>query len=387
VPDAVRPSPSLAPPSPRRSPCPRPSAKQGALAALLAAGAIAAAGCATGKKLEVKKVDASVQKPANVALYLQVSRQTGEAVALVTPDFAVYEDGKVVSAKKAGRALLPVRQAVDRFLVLAVDLSGPLVDSEYLPSLLEAVDTFGGRMVKQTRVGLGVFDGDGLVPLVGFADDDPQTGLAALRKFRPRNRNVDLWGSFLTALTNLEEATGKSPMRHRQAIMILVTDRKDKAGRHSLDEVVARVQKTSAEVFVIGIGDAISREELERVGKTGHYFVEHPREIDRPFQELAERLEGKFGQDYLFSYCSPKRKGNHDVEVRIQSPQWRGTVSHSFSAKGFASGCDPKAKPSFDIEGAAAKEDDAEDAEDDKAPPSKGKKKKKKAAADEEDES
>jgi hypothetical protein len=114
MPDTVRSScpPALTSPS-RRLAC-SPASVRTALSVSLLAGAVAAAGCATGKKLDVKKIDASVQKPANVALYIQVSRETGEPVALVTGDFAVYEDGKVVTAKKAARALLPVRHAVDR---------------------------------------------------------------------------------------------------------------------------------------------------------------------------------------------------------------------------------------------------------------------------------
>jgi hypothetical protein len=329
-----------------------------------------------GQKLDVKKIDASVKPPANVALYVKIAREGGEPVTLIADDFAVYEDGKLV--KKAKRALLPVNQAVDRFTMIALDFSGPLVDSEYLPILLEAVDGIVGKVGKQSRVGVAGFDGEGLMVFVGFEDEDPQAGLQGLHKFRPRGRNVDLWGSFIAALDAVEDAMSKSPLRHRQASLILVTDRRDKAQRLSPDQVSARIKKSTADVFVVGVGPEVSRDELEPLGKTGSYFVPHASEVDKPFAQLSERLEGKLLQDYLFSYCSPKRKGKHEVELRIISPRWKGSVEHQFSAKGFGKQCDPKMVPDFAAEGAAP-EEGGEEGEAETKP-----KKKKKAKADEE---
>src|SRR5689334_13880251 len=104
--------------------------------------------CATGQALEIQKVDATVQAPANVALYLKITRKDGQPVTLLPGDFKVYEDGKQLPAKKVKRALLPVKYAVDRYVLVVVDLSGPLVDSEYLSTLQDAVATLAERVGK-----------------------------------------------------------------------------------------------------------------------------------------------------------------------------------------------------------------------------------------------
>ncbi len=307
-------------------------------------------GCATGKALEVKKVDAVAQPPANVALYLKITREDGQPVTLLANDFKVYEDGKQV--KKARRALLPVKYAVDRYVMVLVDLSGPLVDSEYLPSLQDALSDLAERVGKDAHIGLSAFDGEGTVPFVRFDDEDPRPGLIAMRKFRPRSRNIDLWGAFMAALDEVDAAMKEGAAPHQQATLLFVTDRRDKAGRHSAEEALKRAQKSRADVYVIGIGDTINREELEPLGKTRALFATEPRELGKPFSELSEQIESQLGQDYLFSYCSQqsggKKAGKHTVEVRIATAQWHASIEHDFSTRGFSkAACDPMTTPEF----------------------------------------
>ena len=159
-----------------------------AVALLMALGAGAGGGlgaCATGKPLEVKKVDAVAQPPSNVAVYMKITREDGQPVSLVATDFKVYEDGKQLPSKKVKRALLPVQYAVDRFVFVVVDLSGPLVDSEYLSTLQDAVASLADRIGKEARLGLSAFDGDGLVPFVRFDDDRRQGGVGGDEKVSP----------------------------------------------------------------------------------------------------------------------------------------------------------------------------------------------------------
>ena len=47
----------------------------------------------------------------------------------------------------------------------------------------------------------------------------------------------------------------------------------------------------------------------------------------------------------MFSYCTPKRKGNHKVEVEAVTSKDRGRVMFKFNADGFTAGCTPTKKP------------------------------------------
>jgi hypothetical protein len=329
----------------------RPSAVSGVgCLGVLVASAVA---CATTTSLEIKKVAVAVEPPANVAMHLKVTRPDGQAVTLLATDFKVYEDGKAIPAKKLKRALLPASVAVDRFVMVVIDLSGPLVDSEYLSTLQDAVATFTERVGKDAHFALSVFDGDGLKPLVGFEDADRKAGLAAMRKFRPHNRTIDLWGMFIASLDALDEAAkAKSSVPERASTLVFMTDRRDKAGRHSLDDANTRLQASPATVYVLGVGDGVNREELQRLGKPDAFFVEKLRDLGKPFDDTADRIETTRGQDYVFAYCSTvkpgKRPSTHKVEIKIETKQWSGDIEHELSSKGFVKGaCDPHKKPDF----------------------------------------
>jgi hypothetical protein len=326
-------------------------------------GLAVASGCGTSKGLEVQKIEVVTMPPANVALYMKISRDDGQPVMLKASDFSVYEDGKPV--KKAKRALLPPQSAVDRVILVLVDISGPLMGSEYLSSLFDALRNLIDRVGEDARVAIGGFDGDGVTLYVDFDDEDPGPGLASMQKVRTKNHGVDLWGAFLTGLDRLNEEAKQSELPHQELTLVVVTDRRDKAGRHSKEDVLARVQKSPADVYTIGIGDAVATEELEAVGKSGALVAEKTRELDRPFAEVSDKIEARLGQDYVFSYCSSKREGGgrkdsnkslkHAVEIRIQSAHWRGTTEHEFSAKGFGKGiCDPNVDIPFGTKPASA---------------------------------
>ena len=47
----------------------------------------------------------------------------------------------------------------------------------------------------------------------------------------------------------------------------------------------------------------------------------------------------------MFSYCSPKRKGDHKAEVEIVAPAGQGKITYRFNAAGFKNGCSPKHRP------------------------------------------
>ena len=92
-------------------------------------------GCGSGT-LKVTKLAASAQRPANIAVYLNVKDKSGQPVGGLNPEnFRIYEDGKLISESKAKRALLDPGMVGAHYALLLVDLSGPLVDSEYLPDL------------------------------------------------------------------------------------------------------------------------------------------------------------------------------------------------------------------------------------------------------------
>jgi hypothetical protein len=358
-------------------------------------GTLAVGACGSTTSLQIKKVAAVAEAPSNVAMQLKVTAEDaeeGKQVTLLATDFNVYEDGKQIPSKKLKRALLPIGYVIDRYVMVVVDLSGPLVDSEYLSTLQDTVASFAERVARGGHVALAVFDGDGLKPFVTFKDNELRPGLSAMRKFRPHNRNIDLYGTFMAALDALDEAGNASTAPQKTTTLVFMTDRRDKAGKHTLDEANTRLQASPANVYVLGIGDSINREELARLGKPDAFFVEKQRDLGKPFDDAATKIEAFRSQDYLFAYCSlvkPGRKpAKHTVEVRISNKQFKGSVEHEFSARAFTKdACDPRRKPDFTAvqPDDAGAESEAASEDGDEKPRKKAKSKKKPKPVDEDE--
>jgi len=205
-----------------------------------------------------------------------------------------------------------------------------------------------------------------------------------MRKFRPHNRTVDIYGAYIAALDELDAAAKASTTPEHTSTLVFVTDRRDKAGKHTLDEANTRLQASPADVYVLGLGDAINREELTRLGRPDAFFVEKFRDLGKPFNQAADRIEAKRSEDYVFSYCSlvksAKKGTKHELEIEIESKKWSGSTSTTFSSKGFTKGaCDPRQRVTF---GGGGEEGGASDGGGDD--PSVKKSKKRKRRTDEE---
>jgi len=345
-------------------------------------------GCASTATLQMKVLEAAVAPPANVALHLKVTRPDGEPVTLEATDFKVLEDGKPIPAKKLKRALLPTTSVVDRYVLIAVDLSGPIVDSEYLSTLHDALGNLVDRIGKDTHLGVQVFDGDGLKAFVNFDDADHKAGLAGVRRFRPHNRTVDLWGSFVAALDALDEAAGHAAAPEHTSQLIFVTDRRDKAGKHTLDEAKEKLQASKSDAFVIGLGDAIDQVELRQLGRPEAFFAEKFKDLRKPLEQVGDRIEAKHDEDLVFAYCStqkPGKKTKHTVELRIETKEVHGDVEHEFSSAAFTrEPCDPRQSADFSAKASDSAPADAGDAEEEPRPKPRRPKKKPKAEDTEE---
>jgi hypothetical protein len=84
---------------------------------------------------------------------------------------------------------------------------------------------------------------------------------------------------------------------------------------------------------------------VNAVGKNGVFVSTNLKAYKKGFEEVGRKLTADTDGRYVFSYCSPKRKGNHKVEVEAVTPKDRGRVMFKFNADGFTAGCTPKTKP------------------------------------------
>lgn len=97
--------------------------------------------------------------------------------------------------------------------------------------------------------------------------------------------------------------------------------------------------RTFADFFSIGLAQEVNQAELEGFGPDGARFPEESSKLTGAFEDTAKAIKDLSEGFYLFSYCSPKRKGSHKLKVT-----WGGSTGEAFgafSAAGFTGGCTP----------------------------------------------
>jgi von Willebrand factor type A domain len=333
----------------------RPPALTRFLTSALVLSAIAG-GC--GGTLKVSKLGASAQRPANVALFLSVMDKTGQPVGgLALANFRVYEDKKLISDTKGKRALLDTGIASARSSLLLVDLSGPMVDSEDLPELAKAVGQFVDKVGASQSVAVSVFDGgDEVAPLFGFgAHMETAKVVDAVRTFRPRNRNTNLNGAVFQGLGALKEQLAQATTPEKGASLVVFTDRGDLA--HSVNPSVLEqaLKDAPVDVYVVATGEKVSRPEIAAIGHSGIFISNDPKAFKKGFDQVTAKLSTASDGRYIFSYCTPKRRGDHKLRLEVAVPGDTGDLTYEFSADSFKAGCTPKKRPSFSALTAAQK--------------------------------
>jgi hypothetical protein len=308
-----------------------------------------ALGCGGGT-LKVTKLQASAQRPANVAVYLSVFDKLGQPVGgLEVANFRVYEDKKLISETKGKRALLDTGIAAQRFTLLLVDMSGPMVDSEDLPELARSVGEFVDKIGASQSVEVDLFDGnEEVAPLFGFgANMETSKIVAAVKAFRPRNRKTNLNGAVFQGLGALKDQLDKATTAEKSASLVVFTDRGDLS--HSVNAAVLeqKLKETPVDVYVIATGEKVSRPEVAAIGHSGIFVSNDPKTFKKGFEQVTAKLAKVSDGRYIFSYCTPKRKGDHELQLEVAIPGDTGRLAYKFDADSFKAGCSPKKKPGF----------------------------------------
>jgi hypothetical protein len=309
-----------------------------------------AAGCG-GLQLSLKNT--SVKKPSNVALYFSVEDRDGAPVAgLEAQAFKIYEDEQLISPYESKQTILNPEEAVVRYTLLLLDLSGSVTESGAVPSLITAASAFAENVTKHHKIGVYGFDGGkSLIPLVGFTSSagSVQSGLNAIANRKAKDPSTNLNGALIEALKVLDQQLERSPQPLRFATLVVFTDGTDRAHRVTPEELDQTLAEAKVSIFTIGLGAEISEGQLSKIGRNGFVHAEQQGKVSEAFQQVAKRMDDAARKFYLLSYCSPSRAGTHMLRVEVEANGQRGSLQQEFKADGFGPNCDPNTKPSFPI--------------------------------------
>jgi len=306
------------------------------------------AGCAG---LNLQMVDRSVQRPSNIAVYFTVDTTSGDPVPDLTPaDFHIYEDGKPVSAYESKQIIMQPEVVAAHFTLLLVDMSGSVVGSPDMEHVVAGAASFAERVGRYQRLAVYAFDGSPRInPIVPFGAGNPQGTARAFATFQPRDPSTNLNGAVIEAIRILEHQLAQSPVPLRFGTLVVFTDGTDHAARVSRDTLHATLDQVGFDLFAIAVGAEVNSSEIRAIGRNGTFTSKSSADIQRGFEEIAQRIEGFSRRYYLLSYCSPARAGVHNVEIEAVKGTMRGRLAYDFKADGFGPNCDPNQRPAFNV--------------------------------------
>jgi len=320
-----------------------------------------AAGCADnnsneGDKIDVNLIESQTEVPSKVRLFFKVDLGKDLQFTTLEPsNFEIYEDGDQISTLESQAQ---IQRESGEFLyssVLVLDLSGSILNSGDLPKLKEAAMTFinqtmpeqGTSLYGTREMAVYWFDGEENVhPLVSFTADSDElvSGIESINEDISNDVSTNLNGAVIQGLSIVQDRLQET--REDQDIatagsMVVFTDGTDQAGRVETSVALDSVQNAGNDrsIFTIGLGGEIDQDVLEQIGKDGFELAQDSLELNDSFTAVAERLEAESNSFYVLEYCSPKRSGQHNLELRATYEDKFGSFTTSFSADGFSGGC------------------------------------------------
>jgi len=332
-------------------------------------------------RMKLQLVDASVQKPSNVAVYFSMDDRNGNPAPGVTADrFQIYEDGKLISTYESQQTILNQEVAIERYTLLLLDMSGSVVDSGQVPQVQEAVGAFLENIGDNEKIAIYAFDGrEEIIPIAKFGVREEALARRneLLSSYEPKDPSTNLNGAIVKGVEVLKDGMDDSDVPLRFGTMAIFTDGTDRAHRATSEDAMNALEDNNIRSFVIGLGGEVDTEEMQRFGRDGFVHAQDKGSIVDSFKKVADQINSQALRYYLFSYCSPSRAGTHELTVMVEVASGdktdKGRLKYTFDAEGFEPGCDPTDTPKFEIpdESEQTAEDNRKKAEEAKADPKK----------------
>ncbi len=292
----------------------------------------------------------SVARPANVSVLFQVETVGGEPVTgLTANDLAIFEDGERISAYESRQALVSKPGKFRSHAMLLLDLSGSIVASENLALLKEAAKRFVFSVMLDPTSGIDIgiwwFDGARQIhPLVDPFTSDTAYVLSRIDRISSDMSNdlsTNLYGATIAGVQKIESMVGTFGETTAVGSLVIFTDGTDQAAWRSREDAFEAVEDADprVSVYTIGLAGEIDEAVLSAIGKDGSPLADDVEALVPRFEEIADWIRRDANSHYLLEYCSPKRRGEHELRVEVVQGELSGSLSTCFCAEGFTGGC------------------------------------------------
>jgi hypothetical protein len=321
---------------------------------------------ACGGGLRVTRINAAEKKPNNVWVFFTVEKGDEPVGGLTADDFKIYEDGELVSKFESKQVIQNPEVAAVMYTMLLLDFSGSITEAGQADALVDAAKLFAERVGKSQKVGVYIFDGSpkiqSVVPFTE-AQGSVEGGLEGLRSYKPKDPSTNLHGAVVEGLRELKKELDKDKKPLKFGTIVVFSDGTDRANRVTRKEMKEEIGKDEYEnydKFAIGVGAEIEKANLNDIGVDGTELVSDQAKVKEAFERVAARIESHMKRFYLLSYCTPARKGEHEVTIEANSknPEGSGSLDYKFNSDGFGPppDCNPNTPPNFTLKASAPTE-------------------------------
>jgi len=309
---------------------------------LLAMAALATTAACGGRGLTLTMIDASVQRPSNIAVYFTVDTADGEPVpGLTAQSFRIFEDDQPVSVLESKQTILNPEVSASHYTLLLVDMSGSVAESGDVPVIVESTRGFSERVQKLQKLSVYAFDGSPEIHAIAGVDQ--------LGSYKARDPSTNLNGAILKGIDMLHREMAGSPTPLTFGTLVVFTDGTDRAHRVTRDQLHDQLDKVDIDIIVMGVGTEIDGSELRSIGRAGAILIKDRKQIAQTFDQAAARIEAMSKRFYLLGYCSPARAGKHVLRIETSAQGRSGSQEYTFDAAGFGPDCDPTRPPAFSV--------------------------------------
>jgi hypothetical protein len=306
------------------------------------------------KQLRLTFKDKIVEMPANVSIIFKVNDASNYPIpGLTESNFEIFEDGKLISEYEAARKIQDKPEKFKFNLLLMLDLSGSVLDSN-LSSLKQASISFinsvmpveGSPDYQEILMSVKWFDGEkdihNLVDYT-FVTSTLINNINQINSNISSDNSTNLYGGIIQGIEDIDKRVkvyAQSSIISAGAL-ITFTDGTDQAGWYTSKQVTEVINKRNPSIalYSIGLGGEIDKKVLESYGLNGFEFAENLSDLIPKFEEIARFVKDEAKSYYLFEYCSPKRSGTHSLKIRVTADRVVGELEESFSAENFTGGC------------------------------------------------
>ena len=289
-----------------------------------------------------------VDLPGRLSVLVQVTDTEGNPVAGLTNDnFALYEDGQLVSPTESQQQLLPRPRVFRSFSHLLLDISGSVAQTPAgIQTEIEAATAFIDEVTQSSENYVAIswfFGGQNIEPALldnfqplGFTNDRERLieAVTNVDLIQVTSTSTNLYGAIIEGLDVLDEARFQTStnVEFQSLTLVTFTDGTDQAGLVTREAAINRLSSgpNSYNAQAIGLGQEIDTQTLNAIGPNGWLLANDLGELTNLFGQVGGNVRDVANSFYLVGYISPKVHSTQGRTLTVEASRAGSTASKDY---------------------------------------------------------